>query len=232
MNLASATEKSKNGKLSVTGNVSATSAAQESCPKTCPFYKNGCYAEDGPQGAFVTSKLNKAAAAAAASALDVAIAEAAAIDKLSGKRALRLHVVGDCATDETAEIVSAAAARHRAKAGRPVWTYTHAHVDVKRESWGNVSVLASCEKTSELAAARARGYATAVVVSEFKTDKLYVDGGEKILPCPEMTGRAASCEDCRLCWDDARLRAAGITIAFKAHGAKKAKVTDKLIQLA
>src|SRR5262245_8197094 len=97
MKIATATEISDNAK---TGRVSATYAAQASCPTTCPFLRNGCYAELGASFAgFTTNRLNKAAAADGARALEVAKAEAAAIATLSGKRPLRLHVVGDCRTD-------------------------------------------------------------------------------------------------------------------------------------
>jgi hypothetical protein len=82
-------------------------------------------------------------------------------------RPLRLHTVGDCRTDEAARIVAAAAERYMDAGGGPVWTYTHAWRLVDRASWGRVSVLASCETPEQVELARARGYATAIVVDEF-----------------------------------------------------------------
>jgi hypothetical protein len=80
---------------------------------------------------------------------------------------MRLHTVGDCRTDEAAKIVAAAAERYMDAGGGPVWTYTHAWRLVDRASWGRVSVLASCETPEQVELARARGYATAIVVDEF-----------------------------------------------------------------
>lgn len=209
--IATAVEQSHNAK---TGNVSATYAAQGSCPTTCTLRGAGCYAETERVG-IATKQLN--AAAGNASTLDIAIAEAAAIDALKGTRPLRLHVVGDCADDAAALIVSAAAARYSARSGQPVWTYTHAWRTVARESWGTVSVRASCETVAHLAEARARGYSGAIVVAEHASPKT-IDG---ITPCPQQT-KGTTCADCRLCF------AERATIAFAAHGSKASTVRATL----
>jgi hypothetical protein len=223
--LAIAKAKSGNAKI---GEAGTTYAAQTSCPTSCPFFAGGgCYAENGSLGKFVTGPLNAAAKAIAHDVLDVARAEADAIDKLdvSDGRELRLHTVGDCATDEAAQIVAAACARYRARGGGPVWTYTHAWRDVARESWGEVSVLASCETAEDVALAKTRGYATQITVEEFANDRRHqLDAteapkavGVDILPCPEQT-RGVTCTECRLCFDDAKLRDRGYSIAFEMHG--------------
>lgn len=109
------------------GNSATTYAAQTSCPTSCPFFDGGgCYGEGGSLGRFVTAPLNRAAQTVEHDVVDVANGEATAIDKLKVKpgQPLRLHTVGDCASDEAARIVAAAAARYRARGGGPVWTYT------------------------------------------------------------------------------------------------------------
>lgn len=173
--LAIAVPTSNNAKI---GACATTYAAQTSCPSACVFKDGGgCYAENGRLASAVTIPLNGAAALAGAAAIDVALEEAAAIDALYGStiegRPLRLHTVGDCSTDETARIVSAAAERYMERGGGPVWTYTHAWREVARESWGIVSVLASCETAEDCSAAAARGYAPSIVVEEFASDRLY-----------------------------------------------------------
>jgi hypothetical protein len=210
---AIAVAKSANSKI---GPVSATSVAQQSCPTTCPFMGSGCYAESGMQ-AFTTRRLNKSSA----SPLDLAYEEADAIRAIRRDTPLRLHVVGDSTSDAAARIVSGAADERDGKA----WTYTHAWRTVARESWGNVSVLASCETEEDIRDARARGYATAIVVDQHDATKRYERDGESILPCPQQTRDNVTCDSCRLCWDDSRLRDAGLTIGFAVHGsgAKKAK---------
>lgn len=217
--LAIAKNVSGNSKI---GDAATTYAAQPSCPLSCPFLDGGgCYAETGRIGMFVTRPLNEAAARSGATAVTVALAEAEAIDLLIpvGGRPLRLHSVGDCSTDQAARTVSAAAERYMQRGGGPVWTYTHAWRDVDRASWGDVSVLASCETPADVLLAHARGYATAVVVEEFESDRKYSGSipESAVLPCPQMT-RGVACSDCRLCMDDAGLRERGCSIGFEIHG--------------
>lgn len=214
MTLAVATARSMNRK---TGSAAVTYAAQGSCPPGCPFLGAGCYAEHASVG-LVTRRLN--AAAEEASALDIALAEAEAIDGIDPAypgQPMRLHTVGDCATDLAAQIVGHAARRWEDRGGGPVWTYTHAWRTVARRSWKDIRVLASCETPLDVALAQGRGYATAMVVEEFPGDRLYYDGGVAILPCPAQT-RDVPCTDCRLCFGADRLRDTGTTIGFAIHG--------------
>lgn len=174
--LATAVPASHNEKL---GRAATTHAAQQSCPSDCVFRDGGgCYAETGAQGKFVTMPLNESASEQGATAFDVAVAEAAAIDsmEIEPSAPMRLHTVGDCATNVAATIVAASARRYNERGGGVVWTYTHAWRTVERKSWGNVSVLASCETPEDVALAHERGYATALVVERFESEKLYEIG--------------------------------------------------------
>ena len=215
-----AKEVSQNAKI---GTVSATYVAQGSCPEDCPLFKNGCYAEDGKMG-LITRGLN---GHAVLDPIRLAEMEAEGIDSLSGRLPLRLHVVGDCKTDEAAQIVSEAAERYRTRQMRwlgkeqDVWGYTHAH-NVSRESWGKVSILRSCETPEQAQKAMADGFAAAMVVGEFERTTAYeVADGMVGIPCPQQTGKVATCLDCRLCMKDAKLRNSGRVILFEAHGARR-----------
>lgn len=240
--LATAVPASHNEKL---GRAATTHAAQQSCPSDCVFRDGGgCYAETGAQGKFVTMPLNESATEQGATALDVAFAEATAIDEMGVEPGapMRLHTVGDCSTDEAARIVSAACERYMQRGGGKVWTYTHAWRLVAREAWGAVSVLASCETVADAQLAHVRGYASAIVVEKFEGEKLYKIEGEEpplnldnpgesvretvirqepsslsVLPCPAQT-RHRTCSDCGLCFNDERLLASGLTIGFEIHG--------------
>jgi hypothetical protein len=162
----------------------------------------------------------------------IATEEAEAIDTLSGARPLRLHVVGDCTSDETAQILATAVKAYKRRGNQSAaWTYSHAWRDIKRKSFGSISVLASCETTEQVKVARAKGYATALVVDRFARTKAYSLDGIKIVPCPQQTGRSKNCLSCKLCWTDARLRETGVTIAFEAHGAQAKSVRKQLIQI-
>ena len=217
---AIAVESSHNVKV---GRVSATYVSQESCPTSCAFKGSGCYAESGAT-AFTTRRLNRASALIDLTPETIADSEAREIRKLTGKLPLRVHVVGDCQTDESARTVSAAMAEHRAKHGQMAWTYTHAWRNVKRESWGDESVLASCETPDDVRDATERGYATCIVVDEHVSRKVYDMGGIKVLPCPQEGSEGkVTCASCGLCARGGTLRAKGLTVGFAAHSAQVSK---------
>jgi hypothetical protein len=221
---AKAVEQTENSK---TGAVSVTMASQASCPKACPFIDAGCYASNGPVG-WTTAKLNRSAVT---DPIAIAKAESAAIATLSGSRPLRLHVVGDCTTDQTARILAGAVRKYQRRGNQPVWTYSHAWRDVARKSFGTISTLASCESTEQVKQARKRGYATAIVLDRFRDTKAYTIDGVKVVPCPQQTGRAKDCASCKLCWNDARVRETGVTVAFEPHGAQANSVRRQLTQI-
>jgi hypothetical protein len=223
--VALAQSRSGNRKI---GDAATTYAAQVSCPRSCPFFDGGgCYAESGRLGVH-TNRLNEAAAAEGVDAIQVALHEALAIAGMEVVlgRPMRLHTVGDCASDLAARIVSRAAEAYMDAGGGPVWTYTHAWREVERESWGRVSVLASCETAEDVALARERGYAPSIVVEEFADRRLYSQKNAdllqkdelRILPCPAQTRERVTCSSCRLCMDDAGILARGYAIGFELHG--------------
>jgi hypothetical protein len=189
------------------------------------------FAHDGPEQVRISphelTLRTPQAAEQPSGPFEVAEAEAQALGaiEVTPERPLRLHTVGDCSTDEAASIVSDASADYKARAGGPVWTYTHAWRDVSRESWGEVSVLASCETAADARLASERGYATAIVVDHFDVNNAHVLGpehgpaaGVRVIPCREQV-RGTPCSECRLCFNDERLRKVGHTIAFAIHGA-------------
>lgn len=218
----SAVEISDNGKI---GKVSATYVSQNSCPD-CPLKGSGCYAEHDFTG-FTTRRLNAHGLAAD----ELAANEAKAIDGLTGYLPLRLHVVGDCSNNERAAVVSKSADKYRARHNNPVWAYTHAWREVLRSSWGKVSILASCENFKDAKKASAKGYATAVVVTEHASPKAYKVDGMNVIPCPQQTGKAANCAACKLCWNADRLFATQSVIAFEVHGGGVKKATNAVLNI-
>ncbi len=221
---AIAVESSQNGKI---GRTSATYATQASCPRSCPFFGNGCYAEVAFCG-ITTRRLNAYASTLDLSPETIAETEAREIAALTGKLPLRVHVVGDCRTDGAASLVGDAMVAHTAKHGQFAWTYTHAWRDVASESWHDASVLASCETGDDVRAASARGYATAIVVSEHPSNKVYAFEGVKVLPCPGEVNDAVTCASCGLCGKATTLRERGLTVGFAAHSARAAQVKQAL----
>ena len=209
---ALAVENSENTKL---GGMSTTYAAKGSCPASCPLLKSGaCYGNMGPIA-------NVWKMVSGSNPVAIAKEEAAKIDGLSGDRNLRIHTLGDAKTPEAANIVSEAAERYMKRGKRIAFTFTHAWRTVPRTKWGKVSVIASCETAEDVIKARGLGYATALIVPEHKQATAYVHEGLKVIPCPQQTGRSPSCQKCRLCLHDDKLKAAVVTIQFHAHGPSK-----------
>ena len=218
------------------GRVAATYASiTHTCPSTCALKKTGeCYAQSGHVG-FVVNRLDKAGKT---TPLAAAKQEAAAIDAAynggpvpqdgaRGGRDLRLHVSGDCRTAAGARVLAAAVARFKARGGGDSWSYSHAWADVPREAWGTISVLASIDKVEDAELALARGYAPARYVSEFPSEKAWVENWVKFIPCPAQT-RHVSCNTCRLCFDAPALAARRTGIAFSAHGVRKTAMKRRL----
>jgi hypothetical protein len=222
-----AVEKSANAK---TGPVSATYVAQASCPGSCPFLDGGgCYGESGMVGIH-SARLNKLAGGRKAKIDPRVIARqvAQALARLTGTRPTRLNVVGDSRTNKATQIVAKAVARWTAK----VWSYTHAWRTVLRDSWGAVSILASCETIADVKAAMSRGYAAAMVVDRHPDDgKAWTQDGITFIPCPAQTREDVTCMDCKLCWGDYWLLTTQRVITFAAHGSGQKAVKQQLIQI-
>ena len=219
MKLALVTQRSANAK---TGPVSVTYQATVSCVD-CPLRGAGCYAETG-MVALHKRRLDAAVRASKASPTRQAQHEARGIDALRAVgQGLRIHTSGDCPTTESARIVADAAGRFMARGGGKAWSYTHAWRRVSRRAWGAVSVLASVETLDDAVRAMRRGWATARVVPSFTSDRAWIERGIRWIPCPAQTRDDVTCDSCRLCWDDAKLRAISAGVAFEAHGSARKK---------
>lgn len=209
--------RSNNSKV---GDVSATYAPiAPTCDPSCPLMNNGCYAQSGNVG-FLVRRLERDNANLNGDTL--AVLEGDEIADMARHaepwRALRIHVSGDAATPFRAEQMARGAAAWKG----PVWSYTHAWRKVRREHWGRVSVLASCESIEGVLDARRQGYAAALVVASHPADgRAYRSpSGVKVIPCPSQT-RDVKCSYCRLCWDDSLLFSQTACISFAVHGSSK-----------
>lgn len=213
---------SRNSKI---GPSAATYAPiEQTCPSSCSLKDNGCYAQSG-RVALHNRHLEQSCLDLSGNTVAVLEADeirdaAAKLTRSRQSRPLRLHASGDAATSFAARTLSAAASRWPG----PVWTYTHAWRDVAREDWRDVSVLASCETSTDAKLALAAGYAPALVVQEHPADgRAYELDGMKIIPCPEQT-RGIPCVECGLCLDDTALKARRAVVAFAAHGGGRKRV--------
>ena len=229
--LATVVEKSDNAK---TGLMSATYTGYQTCPDSCPmkprlasngeFETSPCYASCDFVG-ITMHRITKAAVNA--DLVQISEQECNGIDSLSGKNILRLKVGGDTPNAAYAEALATACECYSAKHSQPTYGYTHNWRSIPRESFGGISMLASCDAVADIPVAKSMGYATATIVSEFpRANKLFVIDGCKLLPCPNQVNKAVQCTDCKLCVNDSKLRQHDITIAFIAHGRKADELAE------
>lgn len=226
MEIITVVEKSRNRKA---GLVSATYAPIQTCPNHCRFKDKGCYAQLGHTGIHAKHNEMEARRQKIFRPLDFAKAEAKKILELSGERPLRLHVMGDCRTPKSAEVLARAAEKYTKLHHKPVWTYTHCWREIPREKWGSISVLASCETFEEAEYAKKRGYA--ISMTRWKAfNKAFNWKGFKMQPCKELT-EGIQCNKCQLCFKDDYLRKNNIVICFFPHGARGQEITNILKKL-
>jgi hypothetical protein len=197
------------------------------CPDSCAFKDNGCYAQNG-----TSRRIMKKLDEEAESSYRVSNNEAAAMkgafgggmvpqDGARGGRDLRLHVGGDVGSAGDAGYVASEARQWRVRGGGAVWTYTHRWREIPITAWAGIRVWASCETLADVRAAQERGYRAALVRDSFPTERRHLlgDFGElptvKVVPCPYET-RGVTCVKCRLCLDAPIER--DVVIGFRAHG--------------
>ena len=192
-----------------TGPMSVTHAPQLSCPTDCTFYPDTIDDISGTDRDVL--------------AITIAQAESDGIDKLSGKSNLRVHVVGDCQTIESASIVGAAMVRYEQRSGKRAYTYTHAWRDVPYSAWQGARVIASCETTQDINIARDElGYPSAeFTYMEHESRKVFVRDGIKVLPCPNQFNKAVTCDKCMACANIEMLQDKNLVIGIAGHGAVK-----------
>lgn len=212
------------------GNVAVTYAPVQSCSDSCRFLNNGCYAQNGHCG-FTFNRLSRAASLLKkAGPKKIALEELEGILTLPGDKPLRLHISGDCRTAESARILSFGAERYSKINSESVWTYTHSWRDIPRDSWGEISVLASCETFKEVEQANKRGYAACMVrykpfskCFNLTTNKItYI-----MIPCKEMID-GITCDNCKICFNDKKLLNNNKIICFFSHGNQKNKINKIL----
>lgn len=208
------------------------------CPSVCPFKDNGCFAQAGASH-LTMGKLDRAGRRT--TGLEVSQAEAYGLERLwvrgvpqdghRGGRDLRLHVGGDVSCEQGARALARAVEGLRARGLGAAWTYTHRWREIPRDAFGPISVLASCERPIEAHDALALGYAPAITVEAFPGRRAFDLGyGVKAIPCPfEALGKGRpTCVECRLCFDDARLRSSRRAIGFAVHGSQSEAAKGRL----
>lgn len=211
------------------------------CPDECLYKANGCYV-DGMAGYTFVGVLDQKAVRGGYGGLETIMLEAEMLDSMYSKgiprdgwkgrgRDLRLHVSGDVSCINGARILGVSAISWRLRGGGSVWTYTHRWKDIPRAVWGWwAKPLASVERVEDIEAAEAQGYAVAITLAYFPRDKAFTIPGRpdrRVIPCPAEV-RKTTCVECRLCFDDDRLRERGLVIGFSLHGVNRVQAAKRL----
>lgn len=236
------TQKSRNAK---TGPIPVTMTSSDSCPESCSFRGNGCYAESGPM-AWTWSKLSGAVAGtsftsgkATMAALDLA-GLVANIRAIPAGSLWRHNQAGDLPglglTIDSAALAEIVAAN----AGKRGFTYTHkppvgpnlAAIRQANADGFTVNVSAdSAEKAAAFRAANPDVPVVCVLPIEAAQERVLTVGGAKVIVCPATrktsdgadANPSLTCANCGLC-QVANRRA---IVGFPAHGAR-AKVAGAI----
>ncbi len=222
LNLRSGNEK--------TGPIPVSTTSNETCPDTCPFMGNGCYAENFRLGSF-WKRVSNGTAGVDWSTFIVQVENMP--DNAYGNL-WRHNQAGDLPgvnttldTGKLAQLVKA-----NAKAGMRGFTYTH-------------KPLRSAKERKAIADANAAGFTInlsgnspahadtladldiAPVVTVLPADvqgnaELHTPAGRRIVVCPATYRDDVTCASCQLCQRAERKTIVG----FPAHGASRAKASQ------
>ncbi len=216
------TSNSKIGKNKGIGTVMITA---DSCPDTCKLKGQGCYAETGFVGLH-WGRLNRGE-----TGTDwIGLAEEVKT-KQPRSGVVRFGVAGDLPQHgRTGEINgNLVGLLQGIFSGLKVYGYTH-----HRQSPHNVQIVEqmaangwhvnfSCDSMQDAVDTVKRGHSAVCVVPHTETRKRWHVDGVPVVVCPAQTREGMDCATCQLCMHERRC-----VVAFRAHGAKRKTVTQRL----
>jgi hypothetical protein len=196
--------------------VAATYRTYESCPTTCAFLGNGCYAAGR-----IESTAKKWGSTGSA------WAELLARDA-PFKAYLRHNVVGDILGNDDMpdeDYIAAAAWLLEERPDLVPFGYTHTwdRPDINPDVLPGAVMNASCESARDIVTARAQGWDTVITVATIEDMReAALEADSPITLCPAQRRDDIGCGDCGLCAKSGR----AVTVAFLTHGSghKKAEI--------
>lgn len=230
-----------------TGDVIQSYSSRVTCPDSCKFKKNGCYA-DGYHTARQWDRCdNPADARYVTNGEHLAIGlKAAVFDKLRrnptrNKVLFRHNIAGDIAIEGTSNIdadrvdtIAKAIADTNETVGNVLqgYTYTHCTIDLNASNIihevasRGFLINASCETVQEVKHAKSFDINAVIAsIDPKETARELKAMGMHGVQCPAQTKDGVSCDSCRLC---ARNR--DVVVIFKVHGTASKKAA-KVIML-
>lgn len=211
------TLKSRNEKV---GPIPVSTTEKATCPTSCPFKKNGCYADGGPLALF----WGKVDRHEAGTDWDTFCGQ---IEALPEGQLWRHNQAGDLPSNGSEIDHQAMMQLVEANKGKRGFTYTHHDMANLRNADSvllanlhgfTVNLSGNNLKHADTLAALQIGPVVAVVAEDHPEHSV-TPGGRKVVVCPEQTGKAKSCMACGLCQKVDRK----VIVAFRAHGVSKRK---------
>jgi len=210
------TIKSRNKK---TGTIPVSTTSADSCPPSCPFMNNGCYAKSGPL-AIVWKQVD-----------DIGTDLATFCDTITNfpdGQLWRHNQAGDLPGQGETIDAKALGAIVKANRGKRGFTYTHKNPFVK----GNANAIAKANRdgfTINLSgnnldhADKLADLNIAPVVTVLPSDgtSTTTPAGRKVVQCPATSRDDVSCKTCQLCQ-----RQRDVIVGFPAHGSSYRKANE------
>ena len=225
MNFHITTKEKKQTKL---GKMLRTTSSKDTCNRGCPFFNNGCYADNYPMGIH-WDKVTRGERGTSWSRF---------LDGLSyfleDNELWRHNEAGDLMTeDEDNERIDDDKLLQLLMATCTARGFTYTHLPMNShnievlqevEDWWSESfkINVSCETESAADDAINNGL-RAVLTTDKNPDKdhWHTEGGNVCHVCPAQA-RGATCDQCKLCFTRGRK----VIIVFRPHGASKKKVSE------
>jgi len=209
-----------------TGKIPVTTSDRKTCPNTCPFKNNGCYAEHG----HLSWHWNKVSSGERGVSFDEHIEQ---IKKLPKSR-MRLFQAGDLPGVGNKINIKQTKKLINVLKGFEVFTYTHKDLSLDK----NRKIVKHCNDSGLTINLSANSLAHADELIDMNigpvtvtipegSGKTKTPKGRKVIVCPAIMSDNIQCANCggkkgALCWRQDR----NYVIGFPAHGSGKKKVSE------
>jgi hypothetical protein len=205
-----------------TGPIPVTTSSRKTCPPSCPFLKNGCYADNAPLAWF----WDKVTAGTQGLAWEAFLRAVRMVPK---DQIARFNQAGDLPgrgehidKDKMLSLV-------HATAGSKWFTYTHKHTtacDRKLIKYANtngftVNLSANSLAHADTLAKTGAGPVVVILPSD-ATENTTTEEGRRVVVCPATQRDGVTCMTCGLCARADRT----IIVGFPAHGSRMKKVEE------
>ena len=219
------TPKSSNVK---TGPIPVSTTSRDTCPTSCPFMGNGCYADNAPLR-FHWDAVSRGERGGTLGEL------CESIKALPDGQVWRHNQGGDLPGKGERINRKELQRLTRANRGRKGFTYTHKPLDVgnnadaiREANRDGFVVNVSANTLADVDRVKRANVGPVVVVapSDHGPETTYSADGHAIVTCPATYRDDITCADCKLCAKDR-----DCVVAFPAHGARTAKLDATLVRI-